>query len=85
MLASSPSAPFLSADSTFLLTPSAVQQPNQSGPIHQNTTVLMAQIDSDVLGDIGSAFQNFIDSGQVWALLIGIVLGYVVRGITTYK
>ena len=49
------------------------------------TATVMAQFDSDVLGDIGGAFKNFYDSGQLWALIIGMVLGYVVRGITTYK
>ncbi len=49
------------------------------------TAIVVAQFDQDVLGDFSSAFKNFIDSGQVWALLIGIIIGYVVRGITTYK
>lgn len=60
-------------------------KPGESVESHQYATVVVAQIDSDVLGDMSGAFKNFIDSGQVWALLIGIVLGYVVRGITTYR
>ncbi|MEO0987409.1 MAG: hypothetical protein AAFY20_17930 [Cyanobacteria bacterium J06639_14] len=51
----------------------------------QQSTVIVAQFESDVLGDIGGAFKNFYESGQIWALIIGIVIGYVVRGITTYK
>ncbi|MBF2034732.1 MAG: hypothetical protein IGR92_04450 [Leptolyngbyaceae cyanobacterium T60_A2020_046] len=47
--------------------------------------LVLAQFDQDVLGDISSAFRTFIDSGQVWALIIGIVLGYVIRGVTTYR
>lgn len=47
--------------------------------------LVLAQFDQDVLGDIGSAFRTFIDSGQVWALIIGIVLGYAIRGVTTYR
>lgn len=38
--------------------------------------------DPDVLGTIQKTFDNFIKSGQVWALLIGLVIGYMVRGIT---
>ena len=38
--------------------------------------------DPDVLGQIQRWFNNFIKSGQVWALLIGLILGYIIRGIT---
>ncbi|HBB31649.1 MAG TPA: hypothetical protein DDZ80_19165 [Cyanobacteria bacterium UBA8803] len=47
--------------------------------------VLAQQVnDPDVLGRMQRAFKNFIDSGQVWALLIGLVAGYVFRGMTSY-
>lgn len=49
------------------------------------TTGVIAQFDQDILGDLSNAFGGFIESGQIWALLIGIVIGYVIRGITTYK
>ena len=50
---------------------------------HGATEVLVAQqFNQDVLGDIHDGFSNFIESGQVWALLIGLVLGYMIRGIT---
>lgn len=49
------------------------------------SVVIAQQFDEDVLGDLGSAFSNFYESGQIWALLIGIVLGYVIRGMTTYS
>ncbi len=35
-----------------------------------------------VFDDIRGGFDNFIQSGQVWALLIGIVVGYGIRSIT---
>lgn len=38
--------------------------------------------DPNVLGQIQAAFQNFIASGQVWAMAIGIVLGYAIRSLT---
>ncbi len=45
---------------------------------------LLAQIieDPDVLGQIQDAWYNFIDSGQVWALLIGTFFGYTFKGFT---
>lgn len=44
--------------------------------------ILAQSFDQDVLGDIKSGFTNFVETGQVWALLIGLVLGFVIRGLT---
>ncbi|PSB01428.1 hypothetical protein C7B64_18395 [Merismopedia glauca CCAP 1448/3] len=38
--------------------------------------------DTNVLGQMVDMWNTFIRSGQVWALLIGFVLGYLLRGIT---
>ncbi|HIK46482.1 MAG TPA: hypothetical protein IGR64_16615 [Leptolyngbyaceae cyanobacterium M65_K2018_010] len=46
--------------------------------------VLAQQFDQDILGDLANAWKTFIDSGQVWALIIGIVLGYMIRNLTAY-
>jgi|GEM_PF-2091121 len=35
--------------------------------------------DPDVLGQMQKALQTFIESGQVWALIIGLVLGFGFR------
>ena len=53
----------------------------------QGTTPILAQeqFDQDILGDLGNLFANFIESGQVWALLIGFVLGYMLRSVTTFR
>lgn len=40
--------------------------------------------DPDVLGQMQKAFNNFIKSGQVWALGIGVVLGYMIKGFTSF-
>ena len=32
----------------------------------------------------GDILGNFVESGQLWALLIGVILGYLIRGMTTY-
>lgn len=36
----------------------------------------------DVMGDIRRGFQNFVQSGQLVALIIGLVLGYLFRSVT---
>ncbi|MGK7929517.1 MAG: hypothetical protein AB4290_30470 [Spirulina sp.] len=38
--------------------------------------------DPNVIGQMQDAFNNFISSGQVWALMIGFIIGYVIRGLT---
>ena len=56
--------------------------------VHHNyllpaSSLLAQQIeDPDILGQIQDAWYNFIDSGQVWALLIGMFFGYVFKGFT---
>lgn len=40
--------------------------------------------DTNVLGKIQEGWNNFIKTGQVWALLIGIGIGYFFKGMTSY-
>jgi len=47
-----------------------------------NWIFLAQELNTDVLGDMQRAFQNFIQSGQVWAMLIGIAIGYFIRNLT---
>ena len=42
------------------------------------------QFETDVFADFRTFFNNFIQSGQIWALIVGIVIGYLLRGLTTY-
>lgn len=49
-----------------------------------NNTLVFAQnqaeIDQiDIMSDIVNAWQNFVKTGQSWAMLIGIFLGYAFR------
>ena len=37
--------------------------------------------DPDVMGQIATHWKHFVATGQVWALLVGLVLGFVFRGI----
>lgn len=48
-------------------------------------TPLIAQQFEDNLGNnFQSTLNNFVESGQGWALLIGLVLGYAIRSLTAY-
>ncbi|MBN3872550.1 MULTISPECIES: hypothetical protein [unclassified Nostoc] len=50
-----------------------------------NLTALAQTItDPDVMGQIQKAWSHFIQTGQVWALLIGLVIGYMIRNLTSY-
>lgn len=53
--------------------------------LHLDWSLLAQQFETDVFAGARRAFNNFIQSGQVWALLIGMLLGYILRGITTYN
>lgn len=48
------------------------------------TVVAQNFSDVDLLGNVQTAFNHFIQSGQVWALLIGLIIGYMIRGLATY-
>ncbi|BAB75585.1 hypothetical protein ACN23B_19515 [Anabaena sp. FACHB-709] len=40
--------------------------------------------DPNVVGQIQKTWNHFIQTGQVWALLIGLVIGYMFRNLTKY-
>lgn len=42
------------------------------------------QFDTDVFKGARNAFSNFMKTGQLWAFLIGLFVGYVLRTVTTY-
>lgn len=44
----------------------------------------IAQFEDNLGSSFQSAWDNFIQSGQVWALIIGFIVGYVFRSITSY-
>ena len=51
----------------------------------QETTIFAQTIeDADILGNMEDAWYNFIDSGQVWALLVGLFIGYSFKALTSY-
>lgn len=50
------------------------------------TVYIFAQIieDPDIIGQITDAWNNFVESGQVWAMVIGLFLGYLFAGFTRF-
>lgn len=48
--------------------------------MHIDWIVLAQSVeDPDVLGQMRTAFANFVESGQIWALGIGAVVGYLFK------
>ncbi|AFY53395.1 hypothetical protein Riv7116_0810 [Rivularia sp. PCC 7116] len=58
---------------------------NAQGKIPVNWTVLAQTVsDPDLMGQVQKAWNNFVQTGQIWALLIGLVIGYLIRNLTSY-
>ncbi|MBD2596140.1 hypothetical protein BCD64_02695 [Nostoc sp. MBR 210] len=50
-----------------------------------NVMVLAQQVsDPNLMGQVQKAWNHFIQTGQVWALLIGVVIGWLFRNLTSY-
>jgi hypothetical protein len=67
--------------------PDALQLLQGHWPTHIPLDLLAAldnKIEVDLMGDVQRAFNTFVRTGQVWAFLIGIVFGYLVKTFTTY-
>jgi hypothetical protein len=63
--------------------------PLQDGSFVSSTNVwgdafVMAQFKDNLFNDFQGAWDNFIQTGQAWALLIGVVVGYVIRSVTSF-
>ncbi|NJL43437.1 MAG: hypothetical protein HC935_09350 [Pseudanabaena sp. SU_2_4] len=37
----------------------------------------------DVVSDMTKGWNNFVKTGQIWALLVGLTLGYLFRSVTS--
>jgi len=53
-------------------------------PVVAGTPVIAQQFDQDLIGDTGVMLKGFYESGQLWAMLIGVVLGYMFKSFTSY-
>ena len=61
---------------------SAMSQMLWQLPLHG--TLAQSIKDPDLLGQWQKAFDHFIQTGQVWALLIGIFIGFLVKSMTSF-
>ncbi|NEP87931.1 MAG: hypothetical protein F6K18_14500 [Okeania sp. SIO2C2] len=43
--------------------------------------LLAQQVDVNLWSDVQKAWSNFIECGQLWALLVGLVIGWMVKSI----
>ena len=46
--------------------------------------LLGQQFQQDILGDLTKGFNTFVKTGRLWAMLIGFVIGYVFKSMTSY-
>jgi hypothetical protein len=51
---------------------------------HLDGSHLVAQFNTDVFAGTRAFADNFMKSGQMWALIIGFVVGFLVKGMTSY-
>lgn len=42
------------------------------------------QFNQDVTKDLAGGWNNFVKTGQIWALIIGVTLGYLFKSITSF-
>ena len=61
---------------------SSISQIFWSLPWH--TTLAQTVKDPDLLGQWHKAFDHFVQSGQVWALLIGFFIGFLFKSMTSF-
>ncbi len=53
-------------------------------PAVTGTPVIGQYFDQDLVGTTGKMLTGFYESGQLWALLIGLVLGYAFKSMSSY-
>jgi hypothetical protein len=46
--------------------------------------VIGQYFDQDLIGSTGTMLNGFYESGQLWALLIGVVMGYAFKSFSSY-
>jgi hypothetical protein len=51
---------------------------------HDGHIVLAQQFQQDILGDLTKAFGKFVKSGQLAAMGVGFLIGFIFKSITSY-
>ncbi|BAT51455.1 unknown protein [Nostoc sp. NIES-3756] len=55
------------------------------GDFPVNVPVLAQNVtDPNFIGQMQKTWNHFVQTGQIWALLIGLVVGYMFRNLTKY-
>lgn len=57
------------------------QAPRASLP---TTPLIAQQFKDNLLNNAQGSFNHFVESGQVWALLIGLLVGYMIHSMTSF-
>lgn len=53
------------------------------GMVHTGSVVLAQKLDTPDFGaQIASAWHNFVESGQIWAAIIGFFFGWLIKNFT---
>ncbi len=50
--------------------------------LYINMDLIAQQYNQNVLADFGRGWDSFVKSGQIWSLMIGVIVGYLFRSIT---
>jgi hypothetical protein len=68
------------------IVPDMVQTFDISHLLHWHLPLDLAQQfkEPDLAGDVGKMWNNFVKTGQAWAFLGGLILGYLVKSFTTF-
>ncbi len=45
--------------------------------LHQQQIIIAQQFKDTLGSDFAKSWNNFVDSGQLWALIIGVALGWI--------
>ncbi len=60
-------------------------QPHAIAPHLPTDHLILGQMfQQDILGDLGKGFNTFVKTGRLWAMLIGFVIGFVFKSMTSY-
>lgn len=60
--------------------------PESGSLAHWPTDWLLAQQvpQTDIVGDLQKWFNNLVKTGQLWAFLLGIIVGYLIKTFTSF-
>ncbi len=69
------------SDASFLSGPAPSTLIDSSQPFRP---LIAQQFEDNLFNNAQGTFDNFVESGQVWALLIGLAVGYMIRSLTAF-